>query len=109
MAHVYFIQAGVNGPIKIGYAFDPRKRMIGLQIAHWEKLLLLGVIPGSEIQEHRLHRAFKEDHLRGEWFRASDTLLNFIASNSEPFIQWKDRRFKENRVAGVGGLSEKAL
>lgn len=30
--YVYFIQAGNNGPIKIGFALDPKSRLIELQV-----------------------------------------------------------------------------
>lgn len=72
---VYFIQAGNAGPIKIGWALnDVVGRLAVLQIGSWEELRLLGVIPGSQEDERRLHASFAHARIRGEWFRASKVL-----------------------------------
>ena len=73
---VYFIQTETTQFIKIGRAADPCKRFLALQTAHHEKLILLGVV--DTFAERQLHVMFKEDHVRGEWFRPSEKLLTFI-------------------------------
>jgi hypothetical protein len=44
---VYLLEARKGGPVKIGWARDPEKRMKSLQTAHAEQLTLLAVIPGT--------------------------------------------------------------
>lgn len=75
---VYFIGQDADGPIKIGVSEDPAKRLYELQVACAETLTLLGLVHGDETVEKTLHGAFAPDHIRGEWFRRSATLLEFI-------------------------------
>lgn len=77
---IYFISAGPDGPIKIGYASNPKKRLASLQTAHHQELTLLRVIPGNTTAEGILHRRFKKDRLKGEWFKPSEDVLGFINS-----------------------------
>lgn len=76
---VYFIQSGVNGPIKIGKAINPESRLAELQVGSPFALRLIGATPGDVSAEHALHVRFREDHIRGEWFHPSATLLAYIA------------------------------
>src|SRR5690242_3049440 len=76
---VYFIQAGEGGPIKIGCAIQPAKRMQELQTGNALKLRLRAVVPGSLEVERRLHDWFSEWRMQGEWFQPSHALEGFIA------------------------------
>ena len=79
---VYFVQAGVFGPIKIGHTdSDPQKRIATIQTAHHEKLRLLACVQGSRADERALHQRFAEFRLHGEWFQASPELLDCIATS----------------------------
>lgn len=79
-SHVYFIQQGNSGPIKIGRAVDVVARIQALQTASPEPLTLLGVvIYGGPRMEARLHRMFAADRLLGEWFAPTDYLYEVIA------------------------------
>ena len=73
---VYLIQAGENGPIKIGRAVDPERRLRGLQCAHYETLTLRRVWPGDWAEEVALHRAFADFRIRGEWHRLAPGMLD---------------------------------
>lgn len=44
---VYFVQAGEAGPVKIGWATDPRARIADLQTGHYEPLRLIRIIEGD--------------------------------------------------------------
>src|SRR5690348_15503607 len=81
---IYFIQAGEDGPIKIGQAKDVRKRMEALRTGCPHKLKLLGTIQGGLLQERALQRTFAEDRTHGEWFAPSPRLLAFVAEVLEP-------------------------
>jgi hypothetical protein len=71
---VYFIRAGVDGPVKIGIAREPLKRLRDLQVANPVELRLLAVTDGGRAAEVMLHRTFRESRVRGEWFEMSSRL-----------------------------------
>lgn len=65
---VYFIQAENGGPIKIGVAKDPAKRLTELQATSPYTLLILGTVGGGFRREKELHAQFADWRLHGEWF-----------------------------------------
>lgn len=75
---VYFIQAQDSLAIKIGYAVDVEKRLAVLQTGCPEELVVVGMTQGTVADEKALHAKFNLDHIRGEWFRASDELVKYI-------------------------------
>lgn len=78
---VYFIGAGDH--IKIGLAFQPRTRLMELQVGNPLTLRLLAHIRGGVAAERYLHKFFAKDRVRGEWFRTSPLLCEFIATLSK--------------------------
>jgi hypothetical protein len=78
LSRVYFIGRGEDGPIKVGVAHDPAMRMINLQIGSPEELYLLASMRGDRDVERMLHAVFSMDHIRGEWFRRSPQIVEFI-------------------------------
>lgn len=72
---IYFIQAGHDGPIKIGKAVDPQQRLRTLQTGTHETLRLLAVIPGDHEREAEIHRRLAAHRQRGEWFAATAEVL----------------------------------
>jgi hypothetical protein len=80
---IYFIQAGNNGPIKIGIAKNPSKRLSQLQVGATEELRLLGVMNGTEQHENDIHHQFAVHRVRGEWFSPTPELLTYIATQSD--------------------------
>lgn len=80
--YVYFIQQGVNGPIKIGTALNPIDRMINLQRGSGYKLVLLGVIKGGVAAEKILHKRFGHLNIHHEWFSPGDDLKCFISESA---------------------------
>lgn len=76
---LYFIQAGLDGPIKIGRAVDPRQRLAQLQTASPYELRLLASWDIEDgISELAVHARFEDAHLRGEWFEPVPELLRFV-------------------------------
>ena len=76
---VYFIQRGLNGPIKIGFTTkNPLERVRALQTGSPERLYLLFAKAGTEHDERALHQQFGHDRLMGEWFDLSDDLVGVI-------------------------------
>jgi hypothetical protein len=64
---VYFI-ASETGPIKIGKARSPKKRLRSLQTGYHEKLSILAWCWGGEDVEKTYHKRFADRRLSGEWF-----------------------------------------
>lgn len=75
---VYFVRAGKRGPIKIGWAVDPERRLKILQIANHKRLRLLGACAGGAWREAELHVRLDEYRIRGEWFRPTPEVLAVI-------------------------------
>ena len=80
---IYFVRAidadgNHFGPVKIGWtskSVAKRKRALELQSPF--KLDLLASSLGGQMEEYLLHKHFKHLRLHGEWFEATDELLNF--------------------------------
>lgn len=79
---VYFISDG--DCIKIGYSGSALVRFRDIQIGSSRELRLLGYTPGTMDDEQRLHRMFNHIHVRGEWFKATPRLLEFVAAACAP-------------------------
>lgn len=77
---VYFIRAGRKGPIKIGRAKNPWRRLHQMRVGTHEELVLLAVQDGDQDTEADLHRRFSHLHLRGEWFWPKDDLQSYLAT-----------------------------
>ena len=75
---VYMIQAGQNGPVKIGYAEDVAKRLHNLQLGNHEKLKVLRLFKGGAAEETRLHERFADNHLRGEWHHFCQAMMGDV-------------------------------
>ena len=80
---MYFVQAGENGPVKVGVSCDPYGRLHNLQTSHYEPLTLFGHLPGDEEVERRLHSFFAEDHIRGEWYRPSKSVMVLARASTD--------------------------
>jgi hypothetical protein len=77
--YLYFIQAEAGGPIKIGYTGWPEKRLVTLQVAHAEKLVILAKTKTSKENERQIHEHFAGSRIRGEWYEPTPELLANIA------------------------------
>lgn len=75
---VYFI-ADEHNRIKIGKTKNVKQRLAGLQTNSADILMLLATEPGRGRREGELHRQFAHLHVGGEWFRAADDLLEYVA------------------------------
>jgi len=83
LTFLYFIQAGEDGPIKIGISADLQARLYHLQTNNASPLHLRGLIPQSaSSQEAAIHRQFGAERVRGEWFEPASGLVEWIAENA---------------------------
>jgi hypothetical protein len=67
---IYFIQAGKDGPIKIGWSVEPERRLQDLQCAHYETLHIVRLMDAEKPSERLIHQMLQQYHIRGEWFRS---------------------------------------
>lgn len=76
---VYFIQAEIGGPVKIGYTSCPvEARLKSLQCGSPFKLRVLGVLGmANQKEERRLHREFEHYRVHGEWFNLDGVDFSF--------------------------------
>ncbi len=88
--HVYFVRAGL-GPIKIGTAADPQRRLSHIQVSHPEQLTLLGSWTGCSHVEAAIHTHFHRQRHRAEWFKPCPELLRLISAVriAELELQWQ--------------------
>lgn len=86
-SYVYFIRAGLSGPVKIGYSKNPFRRLIELQSGNADKLRLLAIHPGGAGLEKSLHRYFADCRALNEWFDPTDEMLDLI-DNVRELVYW---------------------
>ena len=98
--YVYFIRAGINGPIKIGKAVDIKKRIDQMQTGNHLDLILVGKIPfDSESMalsiERHLHYILRDKRIRGEWFHGDISINKALRKTElkkeyESTVTWND-------------------
>ncbi len=104
---IYFVQQDPpHGPVKIGYAADVYRRVVGIQTASPYPVLLLAAFDPAMIDEDmtevevekKYHRQFHRLHMRGEWFRADTEILSTAAACQAAH----DRRTRAALQAAIG-------
>lgn len=99
---IYFIQAGSDGPVKIGYTASPANRAAALQTNHYSELTVLREIPGNKNTERWLHAHFKMLKVRGEWFKYDPTMLTIMPPRAPKIDSFKTAMTSEElREIGV--------
>ena len=75
---VYFIQAELGGPIKIGTSRRDKLsiRLGALQTGSAYRLRVTRTFPGGHGLERLLHMIFQEARMEGEWFWPIDSLCD---------------------------------
>lgn len=79
--YVYFVKPKhLGGPIKIGYAKDPGKRLADLQVGSFHELEILAAVESDDAAalERRLHKKLKNFWHRGEWFAGAPEVYRAI-------------------------------
>lgn len=75
---LYVVQAGENGPLKIGITVNPRERFVALQVGCPWDLIVRVIVAGNADDEAALHRRFRIYAMRGEWFRCVPEILEWL-------------------------------
>lgn len=82
MQYVYFLQ-DPQGSIKIGISHNVGKRISQLEQSLPYDLKLIGIMEGNLSLESTLHTKFESHRIKGEWFKPSDDILQFIKDNAK--------------------------
>lgn len=101
---VYFIRAGEHGPVKIGVAADPARRMVNLQTSNSSPLQIIRLLDGHRADERRIHDLFADRRLAGEWFAFDPSMLE--ADLVIPDIPLPPRRSESQEDILRAGLGE---
>ncbi len=72
-AGVYFILKEKIGVVKIGRSEDPQKRLMAMQTASEQPLVLFGVLHRTPPvkTEQAIHKFWAKNKIQGEWYRLS--------------------------------------
>lgn len=94
-----------GGPYKIGYAADPKARLVNLQVGQAVDIKLhyqeQTESDKAKVIEKLIHRQLAHKRVRGEWFNV--TLDEAIGEVRYAFIRWEDEpaltfRFKKKLI-----------
>lgn len=68
---LYFVLCRTTNRVKIGVANNPMSRFRSIQCGSPTDLTIVGLIWGPRTNEKMLHRKFRDNWVRGEWFEAT--------------------------------------
>jgi hypothetical protein len=77
LGYVYFITDGEADAVKIGFATNVGSRLSSLGTGNFRKLTVQTEFRTYIEAERMLHRHFKADRIKGEWFRLTGDIEEF--------------------------------
>lgn len=92
--YVYLLRDSLLGAVKIGYAAtDYKRRVKALQSGCPQEINLIAIIQDKDASriERELHRKYKGQSLRGEWFLLSDSDIDDIVNYYGGKYLWHDQ------------------
>ena len=98
---IYFVTNPESETVKIGFTTSLSRRMEVLQTGNHVSLLAYSGFRSVPQVERIIHRIFKAERIKNEWFRHTDELDQFI----ECFEEFQD----ENEVDAIGTDDLKAV
>lgn len=105
---VYFMEADGFG-IKIGYSNNPQRRLLEIRSHCPFAVKLLFAVVGGVEREQDLHREFRDDKIRGEWFRPSQRLLSRIAAIRAQEVCFNFQACEKERASGPGNPAQRVI
>ncbi len=75
---VYFIRAGEDGPVKIGFSENISERLRVLATSVPAQLRVVRTLDGDRLLEAAFHRMFAKARQRGEWFAWLDEMASVM-------------------------------
>ncbi len=103
---VYFLQAVIGGPIKIGSSVNVEARVVAMQTGCPFELRVLATMPGGLLEERAMHSRFCALRGAGEWFRPGPELIEVIRAIA-PLVcgmQRSTKRHRDNHAKQPGYL-----
>lgn len=93
---VYFIQAGENGPVKIGFTSGAvTNRLREIQTCNASECTTLRVLYGDKVDEKKLHKHFKHLNIRGEWFQFNTSMLSVTLGEVQHYDVRDNNKLKQ--------------
>ena len=83
---IYFIREEGSDYVKIGRTRMPGDRLRELQVSNPRKLRIVKLFKAPPKAEPILHTLFREERVRGEWFKISQRMSQFIGEDDEQII-----------------------
>lgn len=87
MNHFYVIgyQVGSEAICKLGFTSNIKRRVNELQVGNHSKLSIMGtnLIKEANKFERFVHRAFKEQRIRGEWYKLNHEEIYLLYDNMD--------------------------
>lgn len=80
--HLYLMQVGTTGPVKIGIAVDVEKRRRQVQTGNPEPVRIVASLPHASDMEKVLHRRFARYRMQGEWFQPAPEIFAWFGHGS---------------------------
>lgn len=77
---IYFVLSGDF--VKIGHSVNPEKRLTVLSTGCPTECKMIGVMPGNQPDEAKVHKQFSHLRTKGEWFRFSPEIKRFVSKNT---------------------------
>lgn len=93
---IYFIGNKQENIVKIGYTQNSiQQRFNTIQANSPYKMEVFGIVEGMKNIEKYIHNKFNFLHIRGEWFRISQELLQWI---DKPILPYIEEKFISTRI-----------
>lgn len=112
---IYAIQCGREGPIKIGVARDPQKRLADLQVGCPYELFLVAAGDLPDSAEREFHRQLWDYSVRGEWFQPHENVwdaareigrIDFVGPE-QPRLKKPKPKTGEDALAAIFAYAQK--
>jgi hypothetical protein len=81
---IYFMRAGDDGPVKIGWTTSLEARKESIQLGSAVRLVVLRTLDFPRWAEYWLHDHFASSRLEGEWFSYDPTMLTITPPDERP-------------------------
>lgn len=76
--------------MKIGWTYNPIRRLKDLQSASPYKLVIRKIVPGTQKLEHYLHQRYESHRLEGEWFEVQLDMPGCLHADGLSTANWLD-------------------
>ncbi len=115
---IYLIVCKTTYTCKIGYSKTPVPRLSQLQCGNSLNLNLVAIVKGDKNVEKQLHKQFKANRIRGEWFYLTEEIISFfnvdrnllkpIVTSNNPFLIDCDLKTKTDSCTTLYNTKELA-